>query len=150
MSVIYVLFTGGFDPIHSGHINAIRQSAQLGNVIVAPNSDEWLQKKKGAAFQPLYEREEIIRSIVNVSGVLTGWDDSDGTACGAIKMFYERYACSGRNTLLFANGGDRTPYTVSKEEIELCSTLGILPIFNVGGSKTQSSSAFLQEWSRHL
>ena len=147
MSIIYVLFTGGFDPIHSGHINAIRHSAQLGHVIVAPNSDAWLVKKKGAAFQPLHERAEIIRNIVNVSGVLTDWDDSDGTACGAIKKFYEGY---NRNILLFANGGDRTPYTVSKEEIELCSSLGIMPIFNVGGTKTQSSSAFLQEWSKHI
>jgi D-beta-D-heptose 7-phosphate kinase/D-beta-D-heptose 1-phosphate adenosyltransferase len=146
MSVIYVLFTGGFDPIHSGHLNVIKQSAQLGSLIVAPNSDQWLQKKKGAAFQPLYERAEIIKNINHVSDVLTGWDDSDGTACGAIKMFYETYSCSNRNTLLFANGGDRTPYTTSKEEIELCGTLGILPIFNVGGFKTQSSSAFLREW----
>jgi cytidyltransferase-like protein len=150
MSVIYVLFTGGFDPIHSGHINAIRQSAQLGHVIVAPNSDAWLQNKKGAAFQPLSERAEIIRSIVNVSSVLLDWDDSDGTACGAIRLFHERYSCANRNTLLFANGGDRTPYTVSNQEIELCNSLGIMPIFNVGGAKTQSSSTFLQEWSRRI
>jgi D-beta-D-heptose 7-phosphate kinase/D-beta-D-heptose 1-phosphate adenosyltransferase len=150
MSIIFVLFTGGFDPIHSGHISAINQSALLGSVIVGPNSDEWLQKKKGAPFQPLNERAEIIRNIKNVSSVLTGWDDSDGTACGAIRMFYEKYSCSNRNILLFANGGDRTPYTVSKEEIELCSSLGILPIFNVGGLKTQSSSTFLQEWMRRI
>lgn len=150
MSVTYVLFTGGFDPIHSGHINAIRQSALLGSVIVAPNSDDWLQKKKGAPFQPIQERAEIIRNIQNVSGVLTGWDDSDGTACGAIKMFYETYSSANRNILLFANGGDRTPYTVSKEEIELCCDLGILPIFNVGGLKTRSSSTFLQEWMRRV
>jgi D-beta-D-heptose 7-phosphate kinase/D-beta-D-heptose 1-phosphate adenosyltransferase len=150
MSIIYVLFTGGFDPIHSGHINAIRRSAELGRVIVAPNSDAWLIKKKGAAFQPLHERVEIISNILNVAGVLTDWDDNDGTACGAIKKFYEGYSSPNRNILLFANGGDRTPYTVSKEEIELCNSLGIMPIFNVGGAKTQSSSAFLQEWSKHI
>lgn len=150
MPMIYVLFTGGFDPIHSGHLKAINQSAKLGKVIVAPNSDEWLRRKKGAAFQPLYERATILRNIESVSSVLTDWDDKDGTACEAIRKFYEKYSILKPDAMLFANGGDRTPTTVDQAEIELCSTLGILPVFNVGGAKTQSSSSFLQKWSNHI
>jgi cytidyltransferase-like protein len=140
-----VLFTGGFDPIHSGHINAMEQASNLGKLIVAPNSDEWLAKKKGSFFQPLEERVNIIRSIKYVYDVLTNWDDSDGTACGAITKFHELYERSD-DLLLFANGGDRTPNNVSTFEIEHCISLGIMPIFNVGGAKTQSSSTFLNDW----
>lgn len=150
MSLTFVLFTGGFDPIHSGHISAINSSAKLGSVIVAPNSDEWLSRKKGAAFQPLYERVQIIENLKNVSGVLTSWPDNDGTACGAIQQFYDKYSIRGTSTLLFANGGDRTPTTVSQAEIDLCIKLGIMPIFNVGGAKTQSSSSLLEKWSKHI
>lgn len=149
MSVTYVLFTGGFDPIHSGHINVIKASAKLGKVIVAPNSDDWLRRKKGAAFQPLSERVQIIKNIIGVADVLSGWDDSDGTACGAIEQFHNEYSAS-TNSLLFANGGDRSPTNISSAEIELCESLGVMPIFCVGGSKTQSSSSFLQQWSKHI
>ena len=149
MSITYILFTGGFDPIHSGHINVIKASAKLGKVIVAPNSDQWLTKKKVSAFQPLSERVKIITSLKGVESTLTDWDDSDGTACAAIKKFHELYYNS-EASLLFANGGDRTPTTVSEHEITLCNKLGIMPIFNVGGGKTQSSSNFLEQWSKHI
>jgi D-beta-D-heptose 7-phosphate kinase/D-beta-D-heptose 1-phosphate adenosyltransferase len=144
----YVLFTGGFDPIHSGHIAAMKQASQIGNLIVAPNSDEWLTRKKGAAFQPLSERSEIIRNFSFVHEVLTAWDDTDGTACKAIELFHHTYSRKG--LLFFANGGDRTPTNVSSAEIELCAKLGVLPVFNVGGGKTQSSSAFIQDWMRRV
>lgn len=150
MSVTYVLFTGGFDPVHSGHIAAMKEATKLGTLIVAPNSDSWLIRKKGAAFQPLEERSLILRSIKYISDLLLNWDDSDGTACDAIKTFYNNYGCSGTNTLLFVNGGDRTPTSVSQSEIDKCAELGIMPVFNVGGLKTQSSSTFLQEWSRRV
>jgi D-beta-D-heptose 7-phosphate kinase/D-beta-D-heptose 1-phosphate adenosyltransferase len=140
-----ILFTGGFDPIHSGHINAMEQANRLGKLVVAPNSDAWLAKKKGTAFQPLEERARIISSIKYVYDIIPDWNDSNGTACGAIQKFYEQYSMSSE-LLLFANGGDRTPDNVSDLEINLCITLGIMPIFNVGGTKTQSSSAFLSNW----
>lgn len=140
-----ILFTGGFDPIHSGHINAMGQASRLGRLVVAPNSDAWLTKKKGAPFQPLAERSRIISSIKYVYDIISDWNDSNGTACGAIQKFYEQYSVSNE-LLLFANGGDRTPDNVSDLEINLCITLGIMPIFNVGGAKTQSSSAFLSNW----
>ncbi len=146
--MIYVLFTGGFDPIHSGHLSAMRQASSLGNLVVAPNSDEWLTRKKGAAFQPLKERAEILQHFSFVHRVLTHWDDSDGTACGAIRQFHDEY--DQRGTLLFANGGDRTPTNVSSAEIDLCIQLGVLPVFNVGGEKTQSSSAFIKDWMRRV
>ncbi len=140
-----ILFTGGFDPIHSGHINAMEQASRLGKLVVAPNSDAWLAKKKGTAFQPLEERARIISSIKYVYDIIPDWNDSNGTACGAIQKFYEQYSMSSE-LLLFANGGDRTPDNVSDLEINLCISLGIMPIFNVCGTKTQSSSAFLSNW----
>ena len=89
MPVIYVLFTGGFDPVHSGHINCMKQAATLGNLVVAPNSDRWLAKKKGAAFQPLNERVAILENFKFVHSVLTNWDDQDGSAKNAIYDFYK-------------------------------------------------------------
>lgn len=149
MSLIRVLFTGGFDPVHSGHLAAMQDCAKLGALTVAPNSDAWLRNKKGAAFQPLKERATILSHIKYVNEILTDWDDSDGTACNAIIKFHKTYSLAN-NILLFANGGDRTPETVSSKELDLCFDLGIMPIFNVGGGKTQSSSAFLQEWSKRV
>jgi D-beta-D-heptose 7-phosphate kinase/D-beta-D-heptose 1-phosphate adenosyltransferase len=153
--VNYILFTGGFDPIHSGHLAAMEQAAHIGTLVVAPNSDNWLTQKKGAPFQPLSERVAILKHCKHVSEVQTGWDDSDGTACGAIQQFYTSKhlltnGVGGRGNLFFANGGDRTPTNVSQFEIDLCIELGILLLFNVGGKKTQSSSQFIQEWSRRI
>ena len=151
----YVLFTGGFDPVHSGHLAAMEHASHIGALVVAPNSDEWLTRKKGGPFQPLSERATILKHCKHVSEVQTGWDDSDGTACGAIQQFYTSKhllvnGTGGRGNLFFANGGDRTPTNISQAEIDLCIELGILMLFNVGGKKTQSSSHFIQEWMRRI
>ena len=43
-----VIASGGFDPIHSGHIQYLLEAKKLGDIlVVALNSDEWLIKKKG-------------------------------------------------------------------------------------------------------
>ena len=75
-----VLVTGGFDPIHSGHINYIKEAKKLGDIlVVGVNSDDWLTRKKGRPFMPLSERAEILRNIVGVDFVID-FDDSDGSA----------------------------------------------------------------------
>jgi cytidyltransferase-like protein len=150
MSVMnFILFTGGFDPVHSGHLNAMKAAANLGYLIVAPNSNDWLIRKKGAFFQPLQERVAILRNFSFITDIMVDWDDSDGTAVHAIKKFYEIYQDKNRQ-LLFANGGDRVPGNLGNREVDVCLELGIMPIFNVGGGKTQSSSSLLHKWSRRI
>ena len=79
-----VLVTGGFDPLHSGHIAYLTAAKKLGDkLVVGINSDEWLTRKKGKPFMPLRERISIISALTVVDDVLT-WDDSDDSACGAI------------------------------------------------------------------
>ena len=80
----YVLVTGGFDPLHSGHLEYFKEAKKLGDeLIVGINSDEWLTRKKGRPFMPFKERLAIIRALEMVDDVLS-FDDSDDTACGAI------------------------------------------------------------------
>ncbi len=81
-----ILVSGGFDPPHIGHVRMFREAAKWGDVVVAINSDDWLMRKKGYVFMPWEERAEIIREFASVYAV-TPFDDSDNTACAAIKSF---------------------------------------------------------------
>lgn len=123
-----VMLSGGFDPIHIGHVRMILESAKYGDVVVALNSDEWLNRKKGYVFMPWEERKEIIESITGVECVVAV-DDTDNTVCEAIDR------CRPD---AFANGGDRKGNNTP--EVALCESLGITLIWNVGGGKIQSSS----------
>lgn len=146
---MYILITGGFDPLHSGHLSAFASCASLGKLVVGVNSDEWLINKKTSFLLPRHERSEVIRNIGYVTTVLPDWDDSDGTSCEAILAFYNKYR--GKSSpLLFANGGDRLPFDASKEEFNLCNSLGILSVFGAGGIKTASSSTFLKNYTDNL
>lgn len=138
-----VLVTGGFDPLHSGHIEYLKEAKKLGDQLhVGINSDEWLERKKGKPFLPFKERVAIIESIGIVDKVLS-FDDSDGTAGGAI---YKTMATNSFDKIIFANGGDR-----DKENIPEYVTYGGLPkvefAFGVGGTdKKNSSSWILAKW----
>ena len=123
-----IMVSGGFDPVHIGHIRMIREAAQYGEVIVVANSDAWLMRKKGYVFMPFEEREEILRSIKGVVRV-EEVDDSDGTVCEALKRIKPTH---------FANGGDRT--NENTPEMDVCEELGIRMIWQMGGGKIQSSS----------
>ena len=137
-----VLVTGGFDPIHSGHLAYFKAAKQLGNkLIVGVNSDEWLTRKKGKAFMPFDERIEIIKGLSIVDDVIS-FDDSDDTACGAI---YKTLATHGSGTkVIFANGGDRTDANIPE-----MTTYGDLPycdfVFGVGGENKKNSSSWILE-----
>ena len=86
-----VLVTGGFDPIHSGHIEYFKEAKQLGDIlVVGVNSDAWLTRKKGAPFMPLLERTNIVRNLKMVDFVID-FDDSDGSAKHAIQMVRQSY-----------------------------------------------------------
>ena len=96
------LVTGGFDPIHSGHIECLQDAKKLcSHLIVGVNSDEWLKRKKGKYFMPLSERMAILSELKSVDEVIT-FNDDDNTACDAIEQCLRKYG-----KVLFCNGGDR-------------------------------------------
>jgi cytidyltransferase-like protein len=136
-----VLITGGFDPIHSGHIAYIQAAKKLGDLlIVGVNSDEWLTRKKGAPFMPFAERSAILKNIIGVDFVID-FDDSDGSAKHALWMVRQSYP---GNHIVFANGGDRTDKNIPEMDV---ADSNISFAFGIGGiDKKNSSSWILQEW----
>lgn len=134
------LVSGGFDPIHSGHIALIREAAFHGDVVVLLNSDAWLARKKGRPFMDWKERETILRSIVGVIEVVAV-DDGDGTVCNGISQVFTRYAT---HEVTFCNGGDRAH--TNTPERALCEALGIKLAWDIGGDKEQSSTGLLSRW----
>jgi cytidyltransferase-like protein len=136
-----VAVSGGFDPIHSGHIAMLRQAAALGDkLVVGVNSDAWLTRKKGKPFMDIHERKAILLAIKWVDSVWD-FDDSDGSACDflhRVKNYYELKA----NDFVFANGGDRNETNNAEANVE-----GWRFIYGVGGSdKKNSSSKLLKDW----
>lgn len=136
-----VVISGGFDPIHAGHVAMIRQARSLGShLIVGVNSDAWLVRKKGQAFMPWHHRAEVVKAMMGVNEVMS-FDDSDGSArdlLEKVKLKFPLYH------IVFANGGDRT-----QDNIPEMAVAGIEFAFGVGGEdKRGSSSDFLREWKQ--
>lgn len=135
MSIVAV--SGGFDPIHIGHIELIRKAAEYGDVVVLLNSDDFLLQKKGYVFMPRKERAAImlaLKGVVEVRYVI----DADNTVCKTLTAVKPDY---------FINGGDRS----CKHEIPeaaVCEQLGIEMIFT-GQPKIQSSSNLCSQYSLH-
>ena len=123
-----VAVSGGFDPLHAGHVRMIIDAARHGNVIVIANSDAWLMRKKGYVFMTWEERQEILYNFKGVIDVYEASDDDD-SVCKTLEKL---------NPDIFANGGDRKDNNVP--EVALCDKLGIELRWNVGGGKIQSSS----------
>jgi cytidyltransferase-like protein len=138
-----VLITGGFDPLHTGHIAYINAARELGDsLIVGVNSDEWLRRKKGQEFMPWEERATIIAALHDVDRVIN-FDDSDNSAKDAIKKVRAIYPAA---RIIFANGGDRTKENIPEMDL-LQEMLHLDFVFGVGGEdKKNSSSWILQEW----
>jgi D-beta-D-heptose 7-phosphate kinase/D-beta-D-heptose 1-phosphate adenosyltransferase len=135
-----VLVTGGFDPIHSGHIDYFNSAKALGDrLIVGINSDSWLSRKKGRAFMPITERVQIVENLKMVDSVIL-FDDNDDTAIEAIRNVQMLYP---NDTIIFANGGDRTETNIPEMLVP-----NIIFKFGVGGSsKKNSSSWILSNWA---
>ena len=136
-----VLITGGFDPLHSGHIAYFKAAKTLGDLlIVGLNSDEWLERKKGRAFMPWNERLCVVNNLSMVDEVYI-FDDTDGSAKSFIRQVRAHYPDAA---LIFANGGDRTADNIPEMDIQ---DDNLEFVFGVGGEdKKNSSSWILQEW----
>ncbi len=135
-----VAVSGGFDPIHIGHIEMLKEAKELGEkLIVIVNNDNWLKKKKGFAFMNENERKQIVEAIRYVDEVvLTNHPENpdDMSVCAELEKIKPD---------IFANGGDRKPDGDPVPEVELCGKLGIELVYNVGKSgKIQSSSELVK------
>jgi len=138
MKVIVV--SGGFDPLHSGHIEYFKSAKSYGDfLVVALNSDNWLKNKKGKFFMPFDEREAIINSISYVDNVLAFVDDEMGSCINALEKVKKLYPT---DEIFFANGGDRNNSNIPEMSVD-----GVEFIFGVGGDdKKNSSSWILKNW----
>ena len=140
-----VLVSGGFDPVHSGHIALIQEAAKLGDVVVLLNSDNWLRNKKGKEFLPYEEREVIIGSIKSVIDVIS-FDDSDSTCIEGIRKAISKYP---NHKIKFANGGDRNNATTPNTETTFCNENNVEILWGIGGKhKANSSSWILKRWNK--
>ena len=132
--------SGGFDPIHSGHISYLKSAKKIGDyLIVALNSDKWLTNKKKKVFMPLQERKSILMNISFVDEVITFKDDKEGSCISALEKIKEKYP---DDEIIFCNGGDR-----SKDNVPEMIVDNINFEFGVGGDeKLNSSSWLLKKW----
>ena len=132
-----VMVSGGFDPVHVGHIRMIRDAAQHGDVIVVANSDNWLHRKKGFVFMEFEKRSEILSAIKGVI-VVDSVDDTDGTVCEAIRRHKPDY---------FANGGDRGKTNTPEQSV--CEEMGVELLWGVGGDyKADASSTLVNRFRK--
>lgn len=132
-----VLVTGGFDPIHSGHISYFKSAAELGDIlVVGVNSDEWLKRKKTEYFLTVTERAAIIKELRCVDKVIE-FEDDDNSAKDAIRKVLEMYP---ESQIIFANGGDRGKGNIPEMDLE---SNRVDFVFAVGGDDKKNSSSWI-------
>ena len=137
-----VIVSGGFDPIHSGHIEHFKEAKKLGDIlIVGLNSDAWLTRKKGKPFMPLEERLAVIRELRMVDSAVA-FNDDDSSSVDLIKKALVLF-----DDVLFANGGDRTQDNIPEIDA-FDKDPRVQFAFGVGGTHKQNSSSWiLKQWN---
>ncbi len=126
----YIAVSGGFDPVHAGHVRMLFDAASFGKLIILLNSDAWLMRKKGYVFMPWHERREVLMHYRFVHGVVAAMDDDDTVSQSLINL---RHVIS-----FYGKGGDRTMRNTP--ELEICEKISLPILFGLGGEKVQSSS----------
>jgi cytidyltransferase-like protein len=139
---IVVAVSGGFDPLHIGHVRMFEEAKKLGDkLVVILNNENWLKKKKGASFMPEKERKEIIEALRCVDEVvltLHPKNPKDMSICRELKKIKPD---------IFANGGDRKIDNIP--EVEACQKINCRMVFGVGrGGKIQSSSWLIAKYMK--
>ena len=135
-----MILSGGFDPVHVGHLRMIQAAAELANeVIVGVNSDKWLTRKKGYVFMPFEERAEIIQGCDGCTKAV-GFNDDDNTASDLLRVVRSMYP---GKSVAFGNGGDRTSENIP--ETPAAEETAIDLVWSVGGGKVQSSSTLVAD-----
>ena len=133
---IVVCTSGGFDPVHPGHINMFNAAKKLGDKhVVILNGDGWLMRKKGKFFMSAQDRREVLLNLRSVDDSVI-WDDGRDDVSAALASIRPH---------IFANGGDRTDKNTPEKKV--CRKLGIKMVFNVGGKKIRSSSELLGRYN---
>jgi len=138
---VTVAVSGGFDPLHVGHVRMFEEARKLGDrLVVILNNDHWLQKKKGIVFMPANERKEVIQALRTVDKVVLTRhrkNSRDMSVCAELRTLRPN---------IFANGGDRTKKNIP--EVSVCKALDCHMVFNLGkGGKVQSSSWLLSTYT---
>ena len=145
---IISIVSGGFDPIHPGHIMMMKDCLKFSDyLVVGVNSNNWLIKKKGNFFMDIKHRIYVIENLSVVNEVMEFDDDEKGSASNLLIKVREKF---NNNKIIFANGGDRSDPTKILE-FDTCQKFKIDPMFGVGGNhKESSSSDLLKRWEGHL
>ncbi len=138
-----VATSGGFDPIHPGHISCIIESRKYGDIlVVAVNGDNFLRLKKGKPFQDIATRASIVSSIRGVDYVVPFDAEKDDISASV--------ALEGIRPHIFTKGGDRDFGSLPREEQALFLKHNIKLVTGVGAEKRWSSSAFLNDWGAYV
>jgi len=137
-SKVRVVVSGGFDPLHKGHVDLFEEASKLGELTVIVNSDKFLHEKKGYIFMPLEERMHIVHSIKYVAHVMEVID-TDDTVCETLRVIKPD---------VFCNGGDRNKENIP--EVDTCKELNIEMKWGIGGTKIQSSSELVEKIIKHV
>ena len=140
---VVVAVSGGFDPVHPGHIRMFQKAKRLGDVLVVIlNNDNWLKAKKGFAFMNEKDRKEVIESIKGVDKVILTKHSANPTDMSVSAELLKL------KPDIFANGGDRKKGNVP--EVDACAKIGCKMVYNIGhGGKIQSSSWILNEYLQY-
>ena len=142
MNKTIIILSGGFDPVHKGHVRMFQAAKSFpSTVIVGLNSDDWLTRKKGKPFMSWSERKEILDAMSCIDYIYK-FDDSDDSACDLIRIVQRENEANKDVKIYFGNGGDRT--NTNSPEVDFCNENNIEILWGVGGEKIQSSSDLIK------